>query len=174
MRGGLLKPVDKAHRKKLGQIARMSIHPNFVFYTAPLPAADKDVFHSLYKNRKQKKAPAFASAFPGRGRRLRTLGLRFWRPPLYQLSYSPLCAGRPQPARIIKRAARTRCIRWWTVRDSNPGPTGYEPVALPTELTVNLSGCRHDIVAAIPFNGAPCRIRTYDPAVNSRMLYLLS
>ena len=28
--------------------------------------------------------------FFGRGRRLRTLGLRFWRPPLYQLSYSPL------------------------------------------------------------------------------------
>ena len=26
----------------------------------------------------------------GRGRRLRTLGLRFWRPPLYQLSYSPI------------------------------------------------------------------------------------
>ena len=26
----------------------------------------------------------------GRGRRLRTLGLRFWRPPLYQLSYSPV------------------------------------------------------------------------------------
>lgn len=26
----------------------------------------------------------------GRGRRLRTLGLRFWRPPLYQLSYSPM------------------------------------------------------------------------------------
>ena len=25
-----------------------------------------------------------------RGRRLRTLGLRFWRPPLYQLSYSPI------------------------------------------------------------------------------------
>ena len=28
---------------------------------------------------------------------------------------------------------------WWTVRDSNPGPTGYEPVALPTELTVQIS-----------------------------------
>ena len=28
--------------------------------------------------------------FYGRGRRLRTLGLRFWRPPLYQLSYSPV------------------------------------------------------------------------------------
>ena len=27
---------------------------------------------------------------------------------------------------------------WWTVRDSNPGPTGYEPVALPTELTVHI------------------------------------
>ena len=27
---------------------------------------------------------------------------------------------------------------WWTVRDSNPGPTGYEPVALPTELTVQI------------------------------------
>ena len=26
----------------------------------------------------------------GRGRRLRPLGLRFWRPPLYQLSYSPI------------------------------------------------------------------------------------
>ena len=26
----------------------------------------------------------------------------------------------------------------WTVRDSNPGPTGYEPVALPTELTVHI------------------------------------
>ena len=28
--------------------------------------------------------------YHGRGRRLRTLGLRFWRPPLYQLSYSPM------------------------------------------------------------------------------------
>ena len=25
---------------------------------------------------------------------------------------------------------------WWTVRDSNPGPTGYEPAARPTELAV--------------------------------------
>ena len=21
-------------------------------------------------------------------------------------------------------------LNWWTIRDSNPGPTGYEPVAL--------------------------------------------
>ena len=45
----------------------------------------------------------------GRGRRIRTLGTRFWRPLLYQLSYAPV---------------------WWAFRDSNPGPTGYEPVAL--------------------------------------------
>ena len=47
--------------------------------------------------------------FFGRGRRIRTLGTRFWRPMLYQLSYTPV---------------------WWAFRDSNPGPTGYEPAAL--------------------------------------------
>ena len=25
-------------------------------------------------------------------------------------------------------------IIWWAFRDSNPGPIGYEPTALPTEL----------------------------------------
>ncbi len=45
----------------------------------------------------------------GRGRRTRTLGTRFWRPLLYQLSYTPM---------------------WWAFGDSNPGPTGYEPAAL--------------------------------------------
>ena len=53
--------------------------------------------------------------FTGRGRRDRTLGTRFWRPMLYQLSYTP----------IIKK-----CLLWWTITDSNRGPTGYEPVAL--------------------------------------------
>ena len=47
--------------------------------------------------------------FYGRGRRIRTLGTRFWRPLLYQLSYTPV---------------------WWAFGDSNPGPTGYEPAAL--------------------------------------------
>ena len=50
----------------------------------------------------------------GRGRRNRTLGTRFWRPLLYLLSYTPI---------KIKK-------KWWGFRDSNPGPTGYEPVAL--------------------------------------------
>ena len=45
----------------------------------------------------------------GRGRRIRTLGTRFWRPLLYQLSYTPM---------------------WWAFGDSNPGPDGYEPSAL--------------------------------------------
>ncbi len=45
----------------------------------------------------------------GRGRRIRTLGTRFWRPLLYQLSYTPI---------------------WWAFTDLNRGPTGYEPVAL--------------------------------------------
>ena len=61
----------------------------------------------------------------------------------------------------------------WTVRDSNPGPTGYEPAALPTELTVRIRKAATKTVAASPL-GASCRIRTYDPAVNSRMLYRLS
>ena len=47
--------------------------------------------------------------FYGRGRKIRTLDTRFWRPLLYQLSYTPV---------------------WWAFGDSNPGPTGYEPAAL--------------------------------------------
>ena len=45
----------------------------------------------------------------GRGRRIRTLGTRFWRPMLYQLSYTPI---------------------WWAFTGSNRGPAGYEPAAL--------------------------------------------
>ena len=39
----------------------------------------KDVLYRLSHNSKN-----------GRGRRIRTLGTWFWRPPLYQLSYSPV------------------------------------------------------------------------------------
>ena len=52
---------------------------------------------------------AVAVMISGRGRRNRTLGTRFWRPLLYQLSYTPM---------------------WWAFGDSNPGPDGYEPSAL--------------------------------------------
>ena len=60
--------------------------------------------------------------FSGRGRRNRTLGTRFWRPLLYLLSYTPIYEKQ-------KRFAASAFV-WWAIRDSNPGPTGYEPVAL--------------------------------------------
>ena len=98
------------------------------------------------------------------------------------LSWQGKKASNPRPT-VLETAALPAelfpCIQfkiWWTVRDSNPGPTGYEPAALPTELTVQAQ------ILELPPRyrggntvlGAPCRIRTYDPAVNSRMLYLLS
>ena len=44
--------------------------------------------------RETKKSPRKAETFLfGRGRRARTLGTRFWRPLLYQLSYAPICDG---------------------------------------------------------------------------------
>ena len=52
----------------------------------------------------------------GRGSRTRTHDQRFWRPRLYQLSYTPI---------YEKRNANYRAFR-----DSNPGPSGYEPDAL--------------------------------------------
>ena len=54
----------------------------------------------------------------GRGRKARTLDTRFWRPLLYQLSYTP-----------IWNSLRCNC-KWWAFGDSNPGPDGYEPSAL--------------------------------------------
>ena len=64
---------------------------------------------------------AFAAYRNGRGRRIRTLGTRFWRPLLYQLSYTPISlAALPSGDRPF----------WWAFRDSNPGPAGYEPAAL--------------------------------------------
>ena len=57
---------------------------------------------------------SFEGTKHGRGRRIRTLGTRFWRPLLYQLSYTP---------KSMKK-------KWWAIGDSNPGPSGYEPDAL--------------------------------------------
>ena len=47
--------------------------------------------------------------FNGGDKEIRTLDPLRARQVLSQLSYTPV---------------------WWTFRDSNPGPTGYEPVAL--------------------------------------------
>ena len=57
-------------------------------------------------------ATAFADFKCGRGSKNRTHDTRFWRPLLYQLSYTP------------------KYRKWWAIRDSNPGPSGYEPDAL--------------------------------------------
>gem|GEM_PF-5793929 len=78
-------------------------------------------FASLYvfddRCEKKKKEPDnphshanYRVSISGGGRKTRTLDTRFWRPLLYQTELYP---------RI-----------WWAIRDSNPGPTGYEPVAL--------------------------------------------
>ena len=70
----------------------------------------------------------------GRGRRIRTLGTRFWRPLLYQLSYTPISVRSPrqrQPQEGSPMEVSPHPIGdWWAFRDLNPGPTGYEPAAL--------------------------------------------
>ena len=36
----------------------------------------------------------------------------------------------PLRARQVLSQLSYTPVLWWTIRDSNPGPTGYEPVAL--------------------------------------------
>ena len=63
-----------------------------------------------YKNRLE---TVHFKTISGRGRRLRTLGLRFWRPPLYQLSYSPILrfkSGGPSGTRTPDRPVMSRLL----------------------------------------------------------------
>ncbi len=49
----------------------------------------------------------------GRGRRIRTLGTRFWRPLLYQLSYTPryvIKFGGPSGTRTLDRPVMSRML----------------------------------------------------------------
>ena len=62
----------------------------------------------MIKNKKWLKRNVWATLY-GRGSRTWTHGTRFWRPMLYQLSYTPV---------------------WWAFTGSNRGPAGYEPAAL--------------------------------------------
>ena len=50
----------------------------------------KDVLYLLSYSSLQKSPVSYCQQSFGRGRRIRTLGTRFWRPLLYQLSYTPL------------------------------------------------------------------------------------
>ena len=67
-----------------------------------------DILFSIKISDKTKKAMNQFTAFGG-DKGIRTLDPLRARQVLSQLSYTPV---------------------WWTFRDSNPGPTGYEPVAL--------------------------------------------
>ena len=44
----------------------------------------------MIESKKKKPGTRMIPGFFGRGRRIRTLGTRFWRPLLYQLSYTPI------------------------------------------------------------------------------------
>ena len=96
----------------------------------------------------------------GRGRRTRTLGTRFWRPLLYQLSYTPMYSMSYSVIGLVQNYHFFNCIIsaqknyivpnrglhqkytflstpernierfWWAFGDLNPGPSGYEPDAL--------------------------------------------
>ena len=76
------------------------------------------------RNTSLKKA-RYRVLFSGRGRKIRTHDPRFWRPVLYQLSYTPMLKAAIAAFDILRLTPL-----WWAFRDSNPRPTGYEPVAL--------------------------------------------
>ena len=63
---------------------------------------------------RKQKTPAEIGGSHGRGRRIRTLGTRFWRPLLYQLSYTPLCECFviiARFSRFVKRFLKKSCRR---------------------------------------------------------------
>ena len=57
-------------------------------------------------------------------------------------------------------------LKWWIVRDLNPGPTGYEPVAL--------TNWANDPYYYICIYGGNDGDRTHDNMVNSHVLFRLS
>ena len=78
-------------------------------------AEDFEAAKASHKCKNRLETKHFKTIF-GRGRRLRTLGLRFWRPPLYQLSYSPVfnytlrIDGGPSGTRTPDRSVMSRLL----------------------------------------------------------------
>ena len=71
---------------------------------------------------------------------------------------------------ILQQRALAR-VAEWIFGDSNPGPTGYEPVALTNlakdpEFTLIRKDAYHPVCIS-----SPSRARTYNNSVNSRVLY---
>ena len=72
---------------------------------------------------------------------------------------------------------------WWTIRDSNPGPTGYEPVALTNwangphrakKIASFLRSLHNDLTQARGNIGDPWENRTPDAGVRGRSLNRLT
>ena len=105
--------------------AKLPILFSFLFslFTGKVAAENGEKSEKRREKREKykKKKPLTRLLLFGRGRRDRTLGTRFWRPLLYQLSYTPI---------YLDGLEAAGHGVWWAFRDSNPGPTGYEPVAL--------------------------------------------
>ena len=98
-------------KKKSSSLRRICLKAP-AFFRPPYPPCQTHFFVSSHQLLLAiKKPPMKGWLFNGRGSKIRTHDTRFWRPMLYQLSYTPI-------------------LKWWAIRDSNPGPTGYEPVAL--------------------------------------------
>lgn len=81
-----------------------------------------------------------AVAMPGRGDRDRTCNLRFWRPPLYQLSYTPL----ERPAGLEPA---------WTALQTAALPLGHSRVEPLTGLEPALLVWKTDVHFLLHLNG---------------------
>ena len=129
----------------------------------------------------------------GRGRRTRTLGTRFWRPLLYQLSYAPVqgvwrrrwdsnpCGPKTNPNGLANRPLQpleyfsglhlplSDAVFWRRGWDSNPRPLSESPVF----KTGSLNRSDTSPNAGIIF-GDPSEIRTRDTLIKSQVLCHLS
>ena len=62
---------------------------------------------TIVNDEKSLETTQFQGFLYGRGRRIRTLGTRFWRPLLYQLSYTPISTfQRPVPRKCTKKCTK--------------------------------------------------------------------
>ena len=114
----------------------------------------------------------------GRGDRTRTYGTRFWRPLLYQLSYTPKILWRrrrdlnPRASYPTYSLSRGASSATWVLLHEIGGGGG---IRTHVALTPNGFQDRLVMTASIPLqNGDPSATRTRDTLIKSQMLYQLS